>query len=166
MGHVPVGYCTVNPFIISDQATQLSQFLQAVFGAQPVEAAHTIDTDGLVLHSELKLGDSTLMVVDRKPDWPWTPSFLQIYVADLAQTLQTAVTHGATIVTEPTPIYGELFSRFVDPWHNLWWVYQSIGRDSWEATAAEGETWDTQSPELNYIHRTLMQTMARLDQPT
>jgi PhnB protein len=51
MGHVPTGYCTVNPFIISNQATQLSQFLQVVFGAQPVEAAYTVDTDGLVLHS-------------------------------------------------------------------------------------------------------------------
>ncbi len=165
MGYVPQGYATINPFIISNDAIRFTQFLQAVFGAQAVDAAHTIDTDGLVLHSELKIGDSSLMVVDRKPGWPWTPSFLQIYVADVGQTLQTAVAHGATIVTQPTPIYGELFSRFVDPWQNLWWVYQATEMDtSWESNATAGELWDTQSPELNYIHTTLMEFMPRLGQ--
>ncbi|WP_110514416.1 VOC family protein [Herpetosiphon llansteffanensis] len=166
MGYVPAGYATVNPFIITNAAQQLSQFLQTVFGAQAVEAAHTLDTDGLWLHSEFKIGDSTVMVVDRKPDWPWTPSFLQIYVADLAQTLQTAVANGATIVTEPTPIYGELFSRILDPWHNLWWVYQVLETEpTWESSAPDSESWDTESPELSYIHTTLMELMPRLGQP-
>ena len=168
--YAPEGYNTVNPFIITKDAPKLIEFLKKVFGAVETPEAHTLDSDGLLLHSELRIGDSVVMVADRKPDWPFTPSLLQVYVEDAQRTLTGAESLGATIVTKPTDFYGEVLSRFQDPWGNLWWVFQRSeeqqsdeGADSgsWDESAAEA-SWDSQSNELTYIHDTLLDAMSRL----
>ena len=86
----PAGYNTVNPFIITQDALQLNAFLEKVFGAKEEQQAHTVDTDGLLLHSEVKIGDATVMIAERKPEWPYTPSLLQVYVDDVEKALQVA----------------------------------------------------------------------------
>jgi uncharacterized glyoxalase superfamily protein PhnB len=162
--NVPEGYNTVNPFIITKDARKLIEFLKEVFGGQAVKEAYTMDTDGLLLHAELRVGNSTIMLADTKEGWPFTPSLLQIYVEDVEKTLQRAEERGAKIVTRPTEFYGDVFSRFVDPWDNLWWVYQHRGQATWEEAdnTDTDMTWATESGELDYIHETLLETMQNL----
>lgn len=162
--HVPQGYNTVNPFIITKDARKLVKFLEEVFEATEMKEAFTLDTDGLVLHAEMRVGNSTVMLADTKEGWPFTPSLLQIYVEDVEKTLRRAQERGARIVTQPTDFFGDLFSRFVDPWDNLWWVYQHQGGATWEETPGSDDnaTWATGSHELNYIHDTLIETMESL----
>lgn len=166
--NAPEGYNTINSFIITQDALKLIVFLEKVFGAKEEPSAHTVDTDGLLLHSELKIGDATVMVADSKPGWPRTPSLLQVYVDDVAKTLKTAEDLGAHIVTKPTDFYGELLSRFEDPFGNLWWVYQHGEEQSWdteEATDNSEASWDAApSKELAYIHDTLLDGMKNLGQ--
>ena len=166
----PEGYNTINPFVITKEAPKLIEFLAKVFGAVEIPEAHTVDTDGLLLHSEPRLGDSVVMVADTKPGWPFTPSLLRVYVEDVERTLATAEGLGATVVTKPTDFFGEILSRFQDPWGNLWWVCQrgeqaqweeGAGDTSWDESADEA-SWDSQSEELTYIHETLLDTMSRL----
>lgn len=168
----PGGYNTVNSFIITEDAPGMISFLTAVFGAHEVPEAHTLDDDGLILHSELKVGDSTVMVAARKPDWPFTPSLLQVYVEDLDATLATAEGLGATVVTTPTEFFGDRLSRLVDPWSNLWWIYQHSGEaPEWDDSATDWGEMNTEedsgwtaeaTPELVYIHDTLLTTMKGL----
>lgn len=162
--NVPEGYNTINPFIITKDAINFSKFLEKVFEAKEVKGTRTMDTDGLLLHLEYKIGDSTVMVADTKKGWPFTPSLLQIYVDDVEKTLQRAKKLGAKIVTKPTDVYGDVFSRVVDPWDNLWWVYQHKGEINWdEITDTEDDaTWAIESSELTYIHETLLETMKHL----
>lgn len=164
--NAPEGYNTINPFIITQDALKLIAFLEKVFRAKEEPSAHTVDTDGLLLHSELKIGDATVMIADSKPGWPRTPSLLQVYVDDVAKTLKTAESLGAHIVTKPTDFYGELLSRFEDPFGNLWWVYQHGEEQSWDTEEAtdDGEaSWDAApSKELTYIHDTLQEGMKNL----
>jgi len=87
---IPSGHNTVNPFIITKDAPKLIGFLEKVFDAKEDPAAHTLDTDGLLLHSELAIGDSIVMVADVKPGWPFTPSLLRVYVDDVDETLKRA----------------------------------------------------------------------------
>lgn len=166
----PEGYNTINPFIITKDALKLIAFLEQVFEAKEEPSAHTVDTDGLLLHSELKIGDATVMIADSKPGWPRTPSLLQVYVDDVAKTLQTAESLGAHIVTKPTDFYGELLSRFEDPFGNLWWVYQHGEEQSWgteEASDDSEASWDAApSEELTYIHDTLLDGMKNLGKHT
>ncbi|MEV4569244.1 VOC family protein [Nonomuraea sp. NPDC049419] len=188
MTAVPAGSNTVNPFIVTDDAAGLIDFLIAVFGAVDVPEARTNDKDGLVLHSELRVGDSLLTIADRKPDWPFTPALTRVYVDDVEVTLDRAAARGARVVTRPTGFFGDILARFQDPSGNLWWVYRhdpaaagstwsdsddasaDAAEDTAEDTAEDagedaGDWTDFTSPELEYIHETLVDTMRSLKDP-
>jgi PhnB protein len=162
----PAGYATVNPFIITHDADGLIDFVKQVFGATERPEARTLDHDGLLLHAELAVGNATIMFGERKPGWPFTPSLLQVYVDDVETTLGVARQLGATVVTDPTEFFGDTFSRFRDPWSNLWWVYRHRGQ-TWtgDAAATGAEEWEQTSPELTYIHDTLTTAMRRFQDP-
>lgn len=197
----PAGSATLDPFVFTDDAPGLIDFVVAVFGAVEVPEARTADTDGLVLHSELRIGDSTLTIADRKPGWPYTPAFLRVYVDDPAATLARAADRGGRVVTEPTDFFGDVLSRVADPYGHLWWVYRhdpdaaawgdgADGSDETDETddggasgsewggtstagAAEAEwgdepdaSWESfTTPELTYIHSTLMEAIGSLRDP-
>lgn len=160
----PDGYNTVNPFIITDKASEVITFVKEVFGGVEQSDALTYDSDSLILHSEVKIGNSIVAIADRKPDWPFTPSLLQVYVDDVEATLKKAESRGAVVVTKPTDFLGTLFSRVKDAQGNLWWIYQYTGEDDWgearEGAADEG-SWEP-TKEAAYIHDTLLEAMRGL----
>lgn len=160
----PQGYNTVNPFIITNEADEMIKFAKAVFHATDSPDALTYDADGLILHSEIKIGNSVIAIADRKPDWPFTPSLLQVYVDDIDATLTLAKKHGATVVTKPTEFLGTKFARFTDPHNNLWWIYQYLGEPAWGPNDNEesSESWEP-TKEAIYIHDTLLQAMRELN---
>lgn len=162
----PKGYNTINPFIFTKDAQKFIAFVKEVFGAVERKEGFTLDTDGLVLHSELELGNSVLMCVDTKPGWPTTPAFIQVYVEDVEKTLALGEGLGSKIVTKPTNFYGDTFSRMLDPFGNLWWIYQHSGEEVERASESTDDTqdadWDVSSDSLNYIHDTIMEVMPTL----
>lgn len=173
---VPEGYNTINPFIVSRDALELIAFLTAVFGAEEDMNSHTVDSDGLLLHSELTIGNSRLMVADTKPDWPSTPGLMQVYVDNVEATLSQAEKLGGEIVTRPTEFFGDVLSRMKDPFGNLWWIYQHnpAAETSWDQAAPVGggesahatpageeQSWEP-SEEMTYIHDTLLTAMKGL----
>lgn len=168
---LPAGSNTVNPFVIADAAGELIEFLTAVFEAEDVPEARTLDTDGLILHAELRIGDSTLTVADRKPDWPFTPALIRVYVEDVEAVLERAERLGGRVVTRPTDFFGDTLARFQDPAANLWWVYRHDpdAAQDWSQDASEtadGEDaadWSAfTTPELEYVHATLHEAMSAI----
>lgn len=163
----PQGFSTANPFFVTRDADGLIAFLHEVFGGEEHLDARTIDIDGLFLHAELEIGGTTLMFGERKPDWPFIPQLTQIYVDDVEKALAAAMKRGAQIVTRPTDFFGTVFSRMIDPWGNMWWVYEHGEPPELDWDAAEDQTdsdrpdeWS--DPNLAYIHRTLIQAMPSL----
>lgn len=130
---VPTGYHTVTPWMISPGNTAtLIDFLVGVFDA--VELGR-METGGVIGHAEIRIGDSVVMLFD-KPQWPNTPSFLRVHVADDVEVLRRAVERGATVVTEPTELFwGDRVSRFRDPFGNLWWIHQRVAEPTEEEMA-------------------------------
>jgi PhnB protein len=121
---VPEGYHTITPWLINREAGKLIDFLVTVFDA--VELGR-MEVDGVIGHAEVRIGDSVVMLFDSRPNWPATPGFLRLYVADDAEVLRRAVGHGSTVVTEPTELFfGDRVSRFRDPFGNLWWIHQHL----------------------------------------
>lgn len=119
----PAGYTSVTPWIITRGASDLLAFLADVFGA--VELGRVDGPGGLIGHAETRIGDAVVMVVDSREDWPATPTFLRVYVDDVAGAVSRAMAAGATVVTEPTPLlYGDTVARVSDPWGNLWWLHE------------------------------------------
>src|SRR5688500_3449321 len=86
---VPHGYHTLTPFIIVRGAAKLLDFLRDAFDAE--EMSRMLNEDGTIGHAETKIGDSVVMLFDSKPEWPDTPSFLRIYVADCEKTYRQAI---------------------------------------------------------------------------
>jgi hypothetical protein len=67
------------------------------------------------------------MMFDAEPDWPPTPGFLRLYVADAGGVHRQAVAAGGTSVTEVTHLFfGDRVGRVRDPLGNLWWIQTRI----------------------------------------
>ncbi|MGN9812507.1 VOC family protein [Micromonospora sp. BQ11] len=130
MNVVPDGYHTVTPWMISPGTTaQLIDFVVGVFDATELGR---VGDSGSIGHAEVRIGDSVVMMFD-KPDWPRTPAFLRLYVADDAEVVRRAVERGATVVTEPTELFwGDRVSRFRDPFGHLWWIHQRVAEPTEE----------------------------------
>ncbi|MEU6792606.1 VOC family protein [Nonomuraea wenchangensis] len=162
----PPGENTVNGFVVVDGAAPFIDFLVAVFDATEREEARTPDFyagDGTLIHAEVKIGNSLLMVADRKAGWPFTPALTQVYVADPEETMRRAVERGATVVTPVSPFYGGYgIARFLDPWHNLWWLFFRAAETS--PAAEEGSSWE-KSAEPSAVYTTLLETMVTLADP-
>jgi PhnB protein len=169
---VPEGYATVNPFIITSDADELARFVVEVFGGTERAEARTVDDDGLLLQAEVRVGTTTIMLAERKPDWPFTPSLLQVYVDDIDAVLERALARDARLITKPTDFFGTRFARIQDASANIWWVWQhgepvwdeQTGEKDW-TTDEQGEGWGGVSPELAYIHDTLLEAMTGLRDP-
>ena len=102
---LPPGYGSVNPFAAvrgPGGAAAFIDFVVRVFGAHETLAAHTIDADDLLIHAEVRIGDSTLMLCDAKPHWAFTPALLQVYVSDAQAVVDRARAAGAEVITDPT----------------------------------------------------------------
>ncbi|MGH8876340.1 MAG: VOC family protein [Stackebrandtia sp.] len=163
---------TVNGFIITKGAAGLIEFLIDVFDGTEDPDAHAPDwyaDDGTLIHSEVRIGNSVVMVADRKPDWPFTPAMTQVYVTDAAATLRRAVDRGATIITEVSPFYGDMkIARFLDPWANMWWLFAPAtdgnSRDDDPAGDDSASPWDDSQP--SPVYTTLLNAMRQLTDPT
>lgn len=116
---------SLNPFVVLADAAGFIDFATRVFDAREVEDARTPTPDGLLIHAEVRIGDSLLLLSDPQDGWAPRPGLFQLWVADVGAILDDAVASGARVVTPPTPFYGAVtLARMEDAWGNLWWMYQ------------------------------------------
>jgi uncharacterized glyoxalase superfamily protein PhnB len=97
--HKPEGYTSVAPYLIVDGADRTIQFLARVFDA--VELRRFASPDGGVMHAEVRIDDTVVMLADGGPGWPPVPSHVHVYVRDVDATYRRALDAGATSVQEP-----------------------------------------------------------------
>src|SRR5262245_2135424 len=95
----PENYSTVSPYLIVNGAGATIEFLIKVFGA--VELRRFPDAAGKLLHAEVRLDDTVIMIADATEGWPPVPSHVHIYVPDVDATYKRALEAGATSVQEP-----------------------------------------------------------------
>lgn len=158
----PAGHNTVNPFAIVPDAAGFIRFVESVFGGRESAGVRTPDRDGSVIHAEVAVGDATIMLCDRKPDWPFTPAFLQIYVPEAQGCLDKAVELGARVVTPVSDFYGGYrIARVLDPWRNLWWLYEPTVKPLPQGERDSDTDWHDRKPSL--VYTSLMDTMRTLD---
>jgi PhnB protein len=96
----PEGYTTVAPYLIVDGAARTVDFLVRVFDG--VELARHAGGDGTIMHAEVRIEDTVVMMGDcMPPQWPAVPSHVHVYVRDVDATYRRALAAGATSVQEP-----------------------------------------------------------------
>jgi uncharacterized glyoxalase superfamily protein PhnB len=170
--NVPTGSHVVNPLIATKDTRTLIMFLEKVFDAKEDKNALAIsETDGKVFNSSITIGNTPIIIFDRKEGWKHTPSFLQVYVNDIDKKLKTAELLGATITTKPTDFYGGKLARFIDPQGNLWRLFElaEYNEADWvsseESLEDENTEWSSDNdPDMTYIHNSLVEAMNKLNQ--
>ena len=116
---VPEGYHSITPSFCVDGAQIFIDFLKEVFSAQ--DRFRMDGPGGKVMHAELSIGDSAVMVSDAMPQWPAKSNSLYVYVDDVDATYKRALHAGATSVRAPeNAFYGDRNSAIRDPFGNMW----------------------------------------------
>ena len=118
---IPDGFHSVTPFLIVPEAAKLLDFLQQAFEAQ--ELHRMPRPDGTIMHAEVRIGDSLVMMGE--PMGGCQPMFgsLYLYVHDVDTVYRRALQAGATSTSEPADqFYGDRSAGIKDPVGNQWWI--------------------------------------------
>ncbi len=124
---IPAGYHTVTPYITAPDARALMAFLKDAFGAELGEC-HT-RPDGKVMHAEVRIGDSPIMISDacEQSGGKGKPAGIYLYVPEVDKTYKRALEAGATSMMEPADMFwGDRFSSVKDEWDNEWHISTHI----------------------------------------
>lgn len=95
----PANYTSVSPYLVVENAASTIDFLESVFEAE--ELCRYPDKEGRLMHAEVRIDDTVIMLADGNDNWPPFSSYVHIYVSDVDDTYQRALAAGATSVQEP-----------------------------------------------------------------
>jgi uncharacterized glyoxalase superfamily protein PhnB len=118
---IPDGYHSVTPYLTIPGVAKLLDFLKQAFEAQ--ELHRMPRPDGAIMHTEVRIGDSRVMMGE--PMGGCQPMFgsLYLYVHDVDAVYKRALQAGATSTSEPADqFYGDRSAGIKDPVGNQWWI--------------------------------------------
>lgn len=126
MGWKPEAYPEVSPYLVLTGVDETMEFLKVVFGATLLRRYDT--PEGEVMHAELRIGQSVVMMGEAGGEWKPMPAFLHVYVPDVDETYQAALNAGGKGVQEPERRGDDPDRRggFLDPSGNTWWVATQV----------------------------------------
>jgi PhnB protein len=124
---IPPGYHTITPHIVVSNPSEAIEFYKKAFGAE--ERARMESPDGrTIMHAEIKIGDSIVMLAGEFPNGPkaadtlgGTPVALHIYVEDVDALWDRAIKAGGQ---EFFPLndtfWGDRYGVLIDPFGHRW----------------------------------------------
>jgi PhnB protein len=124
---VPKGYHTLTPYLTVRDAARAIEFYKQAFGAK--EKGVMKGPDGKVMHAELVIGDSIVMLADEFPEFGslspqttgGTGSGLHIYVENVDAAFDQAVKAGARAEMPVADMFwGDRYGKLVDPFGHKW----------------------------------------------
>jgi uncharacterized glyoxalase superfamily protein PhnB len=124
---VPARYGSVTPALTVRGGSDAIAFYQKAFGAR--ELSRMPGPGGKLMHAEIKIGDSIVMLSDEFPEMGsrspltvgGTSTTIMLYVKDVDAAFRRAVEAGAT-VTMPLAdqFWGDRYGGLVDPFGHQW----------------------------------------------
>lgn len=124
--HKPDGYTSVSPYLIVGGAAGTIQFLKQVFGATELRRFEA--EGGGIMHAEVRIDDTVVMVADGAEGWPPIPAHVHVYVLDVDDTYRRALAAGAESVQEPVKKDDEDKRGGVkDAGGTTWWISTRVG---------------------------------------
>jgi PhnB protein len=124
---IPEGYHTLTPFLTVRDAVRAIEFYKEAFGAK--ERGIMKSPDGKVMHAELMIGDSIIMLSDEWPEFGALSPLssggagmgLHIYVDGVDAAFDRAVKAGAQIEMPVTDqFWGDRYGKLKDPFGHKW----------------------------------------------
>ena len=135
----PKGSHSVTPGLNINGAERALEFYKKAFGAE--ESSRFAGPNGKIMHSEIRIGDSHLMLADEHPDFGalspisvgGSPVNLHLYVDDVDRVVERAASAGAVILRPvKNEFYGDRAGMIVDPFGHRWQLATAV-----EAVSAE-----------------------------
>jgi len=126
---IPAGMHSVTPHLICAGAAKAIDFYTKAFGA--VEEGRLPGPDGRIMHAAIRIGDSTVMLVDEMPEWgalgpkslKGSPVTIHLYVDDVDGFVARAVGAGAKITMPLDDMFwGDRYCKLEDPFGHHWSV--------------------------------------------
>lgn len=123
--HKPKSYSTVSPYLIVNGADATIAFLVEVFNA--VELRRISDAAGKLIHAEVRIDDTVVMLADSGEGWQPMPAHVHIYVSDVDAIYRKAIAAGAISVQEPIKKDDEDKRGGVkDAGGTTWWIATKV----------------------------------------
>lgn len=114
-------YRTVTPYLLVARAGAELDFLKAAFGAEEREV--TRHPDGSIMHAEINIGDSLVMLGQAGGQWKPRDGSFYLWVEDVDATYRRALDAGAASESEPEDKpYGHRNAGVIDPNGLTWWI--------------------------------------------
>jgi len=119
-------YRTLTPYLVVRDADAEIRFLKAAFGA--TESICQRNPDNSVMHAELQVGDSLLMLGQAGGDWTALSAALYVWVPDVDSIYGKALAAGAKSQSAPEDKpYGHRNAGIVDSNGITWWIGSPVG---------------------------------------
>jgi len=126
---IPDGYHSVTPYLYVRNAAGAIEYYKEAFGA--TELLRMPDPSGRIMHAELKIGDSIVMLADENPKMGalspqtigGTSSGLLLYCENVDAVAGKAVELGAKLLRPvKDQFYGDRTGTVLDPFGHIWYV--------------------------------------------
>jgi uncharacterized glyoxalase superfamily protein PhnB len=124
---IPDGFHTITPYLRVRSGRDAIAFYKKAFAAEEVYVLP--GPDGSVMHAELKIGDSRLMLGEECKEWGMLSpqslggngSGLHLYVEDVDASFKRAVDAGCTVKMPPADMFwGDRYGKVTDPFGHEW----------------------------------------------
>ncbi len=118
-------YRTVTPYLVVPNADAEIRFLKEAFGA--TESQCQRNADNTVMHAELRIGDSLVMLGQSGGDWNSMPAALYLWVENVDDVYAKAMAAGARgqFAPEDKP-YGHRNAGVLDANGITWWIASPV----------------------------------------
>jgi PhnB protein len=148
---IPEGYHSISPAITCKNAAKAIDFYKEAFGAS--EMNRMDGPGGMVMHAELRIGDSVIFVSDEFPGMSAAPtpgatpsSYLFLYTEDCDATFNRAIAAGATSSMPVADMFwGDRYGKLTDPFGHSWGVATHVEDVSPEEIERRSAEWAAQN---------------------
>ena len=122
----PAGYTSVSPYLVVKGAAGTIAFLVRVFGA--IELQRFEAGGGRLMHAEVRLDDTVIMLADATDEFPAIPAHVHVYVPDVDAVYSRAIEAGALSVQQPVRKDDpDRRGGVRDEGGTTWWIGTRIG---------------------------------------
>ena len=130
---IPKGYHTVTPSLVVDGAAKALDFYKKALEAE--ELMRFPGPDGTIMHAEIRIGDSRIMLGDEMPEqggrgpksYGGTPVSFFVYRENVDAAWKRAVEAGGKpIMPLADQFWGDRAGCFEDPFGHHWWLAQHV----------------------------------------
>jgi PhnB protein len=130
---IPAGYHTVTPSLVIAGAAKAIEFYKKALGAE--EIMRFPGPDGSIMHAEIRVGDSVIMLGDEMPEqgargprsYGGTAVSFFVYGENVDAAWKRAVDAGAKeIMPLQDMFWGDRTGCLEDPFGHRWWLAQHV----------------------------------------